>query len=141
MVNLSFAQVEDVKFTGDKSIEDESDEIFKVVDEMPFFPGCESETDKFEKKKCADTKMLIFIYKNVKYPDIAKKKEIEGKVIVRFYVERDGTLSNIEIARDIGGGCGEAALDVVKMMPSWNPGLQKGNPVRVEYLVPVKFKL
>ena len=116
-------------------------EIFKVVEEMPAFKGCESIEDKLEQKKCADEKMLQFIYTNIKYPKDARINGIEGMVVVKFVVEKDGSITNAEVVRDIGAGCGQEALRVVNKMPKWEAGRQRGRPVRVQFNLPVKFKL
>ncbi|MCB0663205.1 MAG: energy transducer TonB [Saprospiraceae bacterium] len=117
-------------------------EIFKVVEEMPRFVGCEDLAgDAKEKKACADRKMLEFIYKNIKYPKIARENGVEGMVVVRFVVEPDGSISNPEIVRDIGAGCGDEALRIVNMMPEWIPGKQRGTKVRVQFNLPVRFDL
>ncbi len=120
---------------------EEEEEIFKVVEDQPAFPGCETVADKAEKKKCAETKMLQFIYGNIKYPPIARENGVEGTVYVKFVVEKDGKITAPEIVRDIGAGCGEEALRVVQLMPAWEPGKQRGRPVRVQFNLPVKYKL
>ncbi|MDX1666394.1 MAG: energy transducer TonB, partial [Saprospiraceae bacterium] len=117
-------------------------EIFKVVEEMPRFPGCENITGtKMEKKACADQKLLEYIYKNIEYPVIARDNGIEGTVVVQFVVDTDGRISNAKVVRDIGGGCGEEALRVVKKMNElpqrWIPGKQRARPVRVMFNLPV----
>ena len=123
----------------------EVEEIFKVVEDMPMFPGCENESDKAARKQCADKKMLEFIYKNIKYPAIARENGVEGTTVIRFVVDKDGSILDPEVVRDIGAGCGEEALRVVKMMNSmpqkWNPGKQRGRPVKVMFNLPVKFRL
>ncbi len=119
----------------------EPEEIFKVVEEMPTFPGCESISDKAERKKCVDKKLLEFIYGNIKYPAIARENGVEGMVVITFVVEKDGSITDARIARDIGAGCGQEALRVVNMMPKWNPGKQRGRPVRVQFNLPIRFKL
>ncbi len=119
----------------------EEEEIFKVVEDQPSFPGCEGITDKAQKKKCADEKMLQFIYGNIKYPAIARENGVEGMVVVKFVVEKDGTITQAEVVREIGAGCGAEALRVVNMMPKWEPGKQRGRAVRVQFNLPVKFKL
>lgn len=120
---------------------EEEEEIFKVVEDQPAFPGCQDISDKAEKKKCAETKMLQFIYSNIKYPAIARENGVEGTVYVKFVVEKDGKITNAEIVRDIGAGCGQEALRVVGLMPEWEPGKQRGRPVRVQFNLPVKYKL
>lgn len=121
------------------------DEVLKVVEEMPRFPGCEGLADIPKKKACADKKMLEFIYRNLKYPEKARRKKVEGMCIVSFIVEKDGSLSNIQVTRDIGAGCGGEVLRVVRLMnkmdEKWIPGRQYGAPVRVQFNLPVKFAL
>ena len=121
--------------------EPEVEEIFQVVEEMPTFPGCESESDKNARKQCADKKMLQYIYKNIKYPAIARENGVEGMTVISFVVEKDGSVTAPKILRDIGAGCGAEALRVIKKMPKWNPGKQRGRAVRVQFNLPVKFKL
>ena len=117
-------------------------EIFKVVEEMPLFPGCSDvEGNYLAKKDCSQMKMMEYIYKNIKYPKKARERGIQGTVIISFIVEKDGKLSNYKIKRDIGGDCGKAALDVVKTMPRWIPGRQRGVNVNVRMNLPVKFRL
>lgn len=123
-----------------------TDEIFKVVEQMPRFPGCEDMkgTDK-EKEECAKKKLLEFIYANLKYPAIARENGIEGTVTIQFVVDRDGSVKDINILRDIGAGCGTAAETAVKAMNTmgkrWTPGKQLGRPVKVLYTLPIRFKL
>lgn len=125
--------------------EDNDVEIFKVVEEMPRFPGCENEPTTEAKKACADKKMLEFIYKNIKYPAIARENGVEGTAVITFVVEKDGTVKDARIVRDIGAQCGQEALRVVNMMNEsnikWTPGKQRGRSVRVQFNLPVRFKL
>jgi len=120
---------------------DNEREIFKVVEVNPMFPGCEGIVDKAEQKKCSEEKMLQFIYSNIQYPGIARENGIEGMVVVQFVVEKDGSISNITLVRDIGAGCGDEAVRIVKIMPLWQPGRQRDRPVRVMFTLPVRFKL
>ena len=103
-------------------------EIFKIVEEMPAFPGGEA-------------KLMEYVAKNVKYPQIARETGVQGRVYVNFVVEPDGSVSNVSVLRGIGGGCDEEAVRVVKNMPKWKPGKQRGKAVRVSYMLPVNFKL
>ena len=120
----------------------EDEKIFKIVESMPRFPGCEQKAiGKKELNKCAKEEMLKFVYKNLKYPKIAKENGVEGKVIVKFVVNKKGMIRNAQIIRDLGAGCGIEALRVVNTMPRWIPGTQRGNPVSVQYVLPVSFKL
>ncbi len=104
------------------------EEIFTVVESMPEFPG-------------GPGKMLEFIATNIKYPPMARESGIQGRVFVNFVVEPDGSVSNVNIIRGIGGGCDEEAIRVVKTMPKWTPGRQRGKAVRVSFNLPVRFTL
>lgn len=104
------------------------EEVFVVVEEQAEFPG-------------GLDSMYAYIVKNLKYPEAAKEKGIEGRVFVSFIIEKDGSISNILIKRAIGGGCEEAAVEMIKNMPKWKPGKQKGNPVRFQFVLPIKFEL
>jgi protein TonB len=129
-----------------KMKEPEVEEIFKIVEQMPRFPGCENVAgDQNAKKECADRKMMEFIYANIQYPAIARENNVEGTVVVQFVVDTDGSISNAKVVRDIGAQCGEEALRIVELMNNmpekWTPGKQRGRPVRVLFMLPVKFKL
>ncbi len=119
--------------------------VYSVVEETPRFPGCEHLSTIPERKKCASDKMLQYLYKNIRYPDIAKLKGIEGQCILTFVVEKDGNITNASIVQDIGGGCGQEALRVIESMnhltEHWRPGMQRGTPVRVQFSLPLSFKL
>jgi TonB family protein len=99
---------------------------YPVVDKVPSFPG-------------GDEARQNFIKKNIKYPEEALKKDIRGTVFVNFFVQIDGTVTDVKIKRGIGGGCDEEALRVVKMMPKWTPGEVKGKKVKVAFILPIKF--
>ncbi len=122
------------------------EEIFRVVEQMPRFPGCEDISGtREEKKACADKKMLEFLYGNIKYPAIARENGIEGNVVVSFVVEKDGAITDPKVIRDPGAGLGDESVRVVDMMSKlpqkWTPGQQRGNAVRVQFILPVKFEL
>jgi len=78
---------------------------------------------------------------NIKYPEVARTSGITGTVYVQFVVEKDGSISDVKVVRGIGGGCDEEAVRVVKSMPRWKPGKQRGQPVRVYFTLPIEFKL
>ena len=103
-------------------------EVYQIVEQMPQFPN-------------GDEAMMQYIAEQVKYPAEAKKADAQGRVFVGFIVEPDGSLSDFKVLRGIGHGCDEEALRVVESMPKWKPGMQRGKAVRVQYLVPVNFKL
>lgn len=104
------------------------DKVYEKAEIMPEFPGGEQA-------------MMDFVAKNVTYPKEAMEKEISGRVLVGFIVEKDGSITETEVVKGIGGGCDEEALRVVKAMPKWKPGKQDGKPVRVHFLLPIIFKL
>ena len=108
--------------------ESSEEEIFTVVEVQPQFPGGEDS-------------LYNFIYSNLRYPQSAMRYKLEGRVFITFVVEKDGSITNVRILRDIGGGCGQEAKRVVEMMPKWIPGKQNGKTVRVQYNLPVTFKL
>ncbi len=103
-------------------------ELIFIVEKMPEYPGG------FEA-------MSAFINANLVYPQEAIDAGIEGRVFVGFWVETDGSLSDIKVLRGIGYGCDEAAMEVVRKMPKWKPAMQRGKPVRIKYMFPVKFEL
>lgn len=86
--------------------------------------------------------LMKFLSKNIRYPSIARENGLEGKVIIKFYLDNFGFINDIDILKDgIGGGCAEEAARVVSLMPRWQPGYQDGFPVNVYYTLPVSFKL
>jgi len=122
------------------------DEIFKVVEQMPRFPGCEDEPgDNKAKEECAKQKMNRFIYGNLQYPEKAKAAKIEGMCVIQFVIDKAGNVVGPKVIRDIGAGCGQAALDVVNQMndlpEKWRPGFQRGKPVKILYTLPIRFRL
>ena len=112
------------------------------IETMPRYPGCEDiEGNDAVKKNCADKKMLEFIYENICYPDSARENGIEGTVVISFVVEKDGTISNHKIIRAIGGGCEEESMRVMRMFPKFISGELEGEPVRVQFNLPIRFRL
>ena len=105
-----------------------TDKVLEKAEVMPEFPGGEQA-------------MMKFVAENVQYPEEAKEKEISGRVLVGFIVEKDGSIADVKVVKGIGGGCDEEAVRVVKAMPKWKPGMDKGKPVRVHYMLPLIFKL
>ena len=103
-------------------------EIFTVVEENPTYPG-------------GDASRVKFLMDNMKYPEEAKELGVQGKVFVTFVVEVDGSITDVRVLRGIGSGCDDEAIRVVKSMPKWIPGKQRGVPVRVQFNLPINFKL
>ncbi len=108
--------------------EEEIDEVFVIVENQPEFPG-------------GDSALFMFICMNLSYPAQARDNGLAGVVWVRFVVKKDGTIGNVKLLRDIGGGCGQAVVEMVKSMPRWKPATQSGKPVNCEFTLPVKFQL
>ena len=103
-------------------------EVFQVVEVEPQFEG-------------GLEALYKYLAENIKYPEQAKSDGIQGRVFVRFVIEADGSVTNAQVLRGIGGGCDEEALRVVEAMPKWTPGMQQGKPVRVQFNLPITFKL
>jgi periplasmic protein TonB len=104
------------------------DVIFTVVEDQPSFPG-------------GDEARMRFLQENLRYPTMAREAGIQGTVFVTFVVERDGSVTDVRVLRGIGGGLDEEAVRVVRMMPRWNPGRQRGQAVRVQFNMPIRFVL
>ncbi|HRD83354.1 MAG: energy transducer TonB [Saprospiraceae bacterium] len=119
----------------------------KDADEMPLYlhSECNKQSDYETRKRCADRKMLEYVYKNVQYPSDARQKGLQGDAVVTFVVEKDGTMSGLRIISHPGGGVGEEALRVMRLIQSkgvvWKPGKKADMPVRVQFSMPVRFKL
>lgn len=103
-------------------------EIFTVVEQMPEFPG-------------GAGAMMKYLGDNIQYPQMAREIGTQGTVFVTFVVEPNGAITGVRILRGIGSGCDEEAIRVVKSMPKWTPGKQRGRSVRVQFNLPVKFIL
>ncbi len=116
---ISFAQEDDPKIQR---------QIFTSIEQMPEFPGGPAAMNKFLSKK-------------LKYPKSAYKNNIEGRVVVQFIVEVDGTLSDIKIKHSLDPDCDKETLRVIRKMPKWNPGRQNGVAAACYYTLPVTFKL
>lgn len=124
-----------VKFTlsgdaSEKELLSQGDEnaIFTVVESPPRFKG-------------GDEARIEYLTTNIAYPEKARNDKVEGTVYITFVVEKDGSISNVKILRGIGAGCDEMAIKVVSQMPPWEPGMQRGEPVRVQFTMPIKFTL
>jgi len=123
--------------------EEESDEVlnFAVVENKPVFPGCENEPTEEAKFQCFNLNLMRFISKNVDYPEMARQMGIQGRVFVSFVVEKNGSVSNVAVARKLDQMLDKSAVDVVKKLPKMKPAKQSGRPVRMSYTVPINFKL
>ncbi len=109
-------------------VEEEDNVVFQVVETMPSFPG-------------GDAALFKFLSENVKYPVIAQENGIQGRVICQFVVNRDGSIVDVVVVRPVDQSLDKEAIRVIKSMPRWTPGRQRGKAVRVKYTLPVNFRL
>ena len=128
--DASTAQVQ--TYTPPAVVEEEEEEsaqqIFTVVEEMPEFPGGQGA-------------LLQYLSKSIKYPVIAQENGIQGRVSCSFVVEKDGSVTDVQVLRGVDPSLDKEAIRVITAMPKWKPGKQRGKPVRVKYTVPVTFRL
>ena len=108
--------------------EEVTEEIFVVVENQPEFPG-------------GNTAMMKFLSDNIKYPVIAQENSIQGRVICNFVVERDGSITDVQVVRGVDPSLDREAVRVIQQMPRWKPGKQRGQAVRVRFTLPVVFRL
>ncbi len=106
----------------------EETKVFTVVEQMPMFPG-------------GDAALMSYLAKNISYPTVAAENGVQGRVVVGFVVERDGSITDVSVLRGVDPSLDREAMRVVKSMPRWTPGKQNGSAVRVKYQVPVAFRL
>ncbi|WP_020571270.1 energy transducer TonB [Neolewinella persica] len=111
------------------------------LESMPRFPGCEEIEDKDAQTACAKRKMLEFVYATLRYPARAAEKDVQGKAEVRFVVEKDGSITEIEVRRGLNSDISRELERIISKMPTWHPGYKQGEPVRVQFFLPVTFKL
>ena len=113
---------------ADEKPKEEETKVFDVVEQMPEFPG-------------GPAALMKWLSDNIKYPAVAEENGIQGRVVCTFVVERDGSVTDVQVARSIDPSLDKEAIRVLKKMPKWIPGRQNGSAVRVKYTVPVTFKL
>lgn len=106
----------------------EEEQIFTIVEDDPEFPG-------------GQAALMQYLQGNLRYPTMAREAGIQGTVFVTFVVERDGSITDVRILRGVGGGLDEEAIRVVQNMPPWTPGRQRGQAVRVQFNLPIRFVL
>lgn len=134
-LNISLAMAQSNEYTIIKSDtisettnDAQSEKVYDVVEMPPSFPG-------------GMAALQSYIRNNIKYPVAAKKNGIEGRVVIEFVVEKDGTLSNVKAFRSADPSLDQEAIRLVESMPKWNPGKSNGEPVNVRYTIPVTFRL
>ena len=117
-----------LRTVGDDSTESDQEEVYQVVEQQPSFPGGREE-------------LFKYLTYNVKYPIDAAKNKIEGRVLVTFVVEHDGSISNVNVANSVYPSLDKESIRVVSGMPKWIPGKANGKTVRVKYTIPITFRL
>ncbi len=120
-------EIEEIIFDEPEE-EEETDEIFQIVENPATFKG-------------GVQAFYAYVQKNLKYPSQAQRMGMEGRVFVEFVVGKDGKITDVKVLRGIGAGCDEEAVRVLKNSPAWNPGKQRGRPVRQRMVLPITFKL
>ena len=118
----------DVSISTASKQKDDKEKVYTYIDQMPSFPG-------------GDEGLYSFISNNLVYPDVAKRAGIMGKIYVQFVVDKDGSVTDVNVQKGIGAGCDEEAVRVVKMMPKWIPGKNKGELVKIRIAIPIVFAL
>ena len=109
-------------------VSQKNEDVFDIVEQMPEYPG-------------GMQALFEFLKENIKYPEDAQKQKVEGRVLVKFVVETDGSISNIEVVKNAFPSLDAEAERVVRIMPKWTPGKQKGQVVRVKFVLPINFSL
>lgn len=125
------ATIEEIQAVGYNSSlpkPEEQGEIFQVVEEMPEYPGGMSE-------------LMAYINKNIRYPKEAQARGVQGRVVVQFVVNKDGSICNERVVRSVDSQLDAEAIRIIRSMPNWKPGKQRGEPVRVNFTIPITYRL
>ena len=125
---LEETAVDEVIFEAPEIEDEEADQIFQIVEDVPVPKG-------------GLEAFYTYVAENLDYPTQAIRMGVTGNVFLKFVVEKDGQLTDIQVIRGIGGGCDEEAVRVLESAPAWNPGKQRGRPVRVYMVIPIRFVL
>lgn len=123
--------------------EEEVNEVlnFAVVERVPVFPGCEGAKTNDERKACFQQQLLKYVVENFKYPPKARELNIQGRVYVQFVVEKNGSVSNIQVLRGVDPLLDDAAVECIKGLPRISPAEQRGKPVRMSFVLPIYAKM
>lgn len=116
-------------------------DVFQYVEEMPSWKGCETEENRNEIDICSQKKFLQYVKENLRYPEMAKDANVTGTVYLKCVIEKDGSITGVKIMRGVIPALDKEAKRLVEEMPAWNPGRQRGKIVRVQYVLPIHFKL
>jgi len=114
---------------------------FAVVESVPVFPGCEDFTENSDRKDCFQLQLLTFVSENFVYSERARQMKIQGRVLISFVVEKDGSISSIQVIRSVDPWLDDEAVRVISNLPQIEPAKQRGQPVRMSFVVPIKIEL
>jgi protein TonB len=117
--------------------------LISSVEELPIYPGCEAAVaaSREEGFECFNRMIMALVSRNVAYPQKARQLNIQGKVFVRFFIEKDGYVSNVEVARSADPELDAEAARVIRILPRMEPAKVNGKPVRITYTIPINFRL
>ena len=125
---LSDLVAEDDKALAPLNVDPQNPLNFHVVEDLPQYPG-------------GAVELMKWLTKNLRYPPVAQQQKVQGKVVAVFYVEKDGSITGVNVVRSLSPECDREALRVLKMMPNWTPGIQHDQPCRTKVQIPIVFKL
>ena len=126
--DVTYANYGILKLKKDVAQQEFEDKVYDVVEQMPSFPG-------------GNSALMEYIQQNMKYPIVAQENEVQGRVVVSFVVEKDGSITNAKVVKSVDPSLDKEAMRIVSSMPRWVAGKQNGSCVRVKYNVPVSFRL
>ena len=131
-------EVEDVEVEED--FDDDDPVPFAVIEDVPIYPGCEN-VAKSERRNCFQEQINKHVRNNFRYPEIAQEMGIQGRVYMHFVIDKDGSITDIKIARSPDRNLGIEAERIIHKLPKMTPGKQRGRPVRVPFSIPITFRL
>ena len=134
---------EEIIEVEDVEVEEEFDDDpvpFAVIEDVPIYPGCEN-VAKSERRNCFQEQINKHVRKNFRYPEIAQEMGIQGRVYMHFVIDKDGSITDIKIARSPDRNLGIEAERIIHKLPKMTPGKQRGRPVRVPFSIPINFRL
>jgi len=128
-------------FAAGKAPSTDDGDTASSTEQMPYLAICDQMNDQEERQKCSNQMLLRSIYSNIKYPAIAREKDIQGTAIVRFVINKEGDVEQVEVLRCFCAEIADECKRVVESLPKWKPGIQRGEAVKVSFNLPIRFKL
>ena len=129
-------------FENGELISTNKESISEIVEEFPRFPGCEDNgMSGKELRNCANGELLKYVYSNLRYPPHARENDVEGKAIFRYVVSAEGKIEDIETLSGLSEDIRDECIPLIKTMPKWRPGYKDGKPVKVQFTLPIVFRL